>query len=168
MLGLFALCCSVYFLGSGCSSDKGTNATDGGGHDANATDGGENEFLDGQDSMSESIDVSLDADDISSETDLSFGWIRPRCGNDLVDTCADCPGFPYLCDKCEFTARCVADCAAECDEHLVGCLEGNECIYPGMECKPEPLFCECPPFQKACMVGGEITCVENCSTQCPG
>ena len=46
--------------------------------------------------------------------ELPDGWVRPRCGDHLVDLCSDCQDRPLICHPCSNRAVCVASCADEC------------------------------------------------------
>ena len=97
---------------------------------------------------------------------VPYGWVNPRCVDSLVRSCADCPGRPYVCHACELSANCVSDCNAECGGR-VSCPGTGECVEPGVQCTTE-IFCGCAPPLKDCKQGEKVSCVDNCTAECPG
>ncbi|MFH2008728.1 MAG: hypothetical protein ABI333_19230 [bacterium] len=148
---LVAGCGSSHGVGDAGQSDTGANV------DAAATDGGVDTGAD--------PDSGVDPD----ASGLPPGWVPPRCGTDLVDTCADCPGFPFVCESCDVAAHCVADCAADCAAAVTPCADNGTCVTAADECEPF-LFCGCPPQAKECDQGPDAPpdCVASCELGCPG
>jgi len=115
-------------------------------------------------------EVDMDAEDADEPdaSELPVGWVRPRCGEVLVDTCADCEGLPYVCGACDLSASCVADCALGCaGQGSYSCADNGTCTETEEECRPW-LFCECPATHKQCDAGEVPTCAESCEAECPG
>ena len=101
----------------------------------------------------------------STDGSLPYGWVKPRCGGELVDTCADCPSLPLACDTCTLSARCVATCG-DCPA-TAACAASSTCNDSQTPCSSKP-FCGCPPAQKECRGASEVTCVSSCGTECAG
>ena len=152
-----------------CSNDGGGTAEDA---DAVESPGDDPVDLqpDGEIEEGEALETPQDTpgdlpqDDVE-ESDMPWGMVKPRCGDSLVSSCADCPDRPYVCSPCELDAICVADCGAGCGG-AIACPGTGECMDPGMECTTA-IFCGCAPPLKTCQQGETVTCLDDC-TGCTG
>lgn len=158
---LILLVCMVFLL-SYCSDSGDSQPSD-------ADDGNESEdsaeTLDAFDYEAAETHDLQELQDIQDGSDMPYRWINPRCDDYLVSSCDDCPGRPFVCHPCELEARCVADCDADCSGRT-NCADNGTCTDSEAECITV-IFCGCPPPQKECKHSGTVSCVDNCTTQCP-
>jgi hypothetical protein len=123
----------------------------------------------------DAADILPDAADAAAVSDLAavapdalalpYGWVKPRCDDSLVSTCAECPGKPFACEPCELSAKCVAECDAGCGG-ATACATAGTCVEGPTPCT-DTTFCGCPPGTSDCPSEAGASCVASCAS-CPG